>query len=249
MKYIFKAALALACITLVSTSCSRGDVHKMRTITVSGTGKVYVTPDKATVDLTVITRDDDIKAAQKENAGTMKDVQAALLGIGILPEDIQTYDYGISQDSYWKDSEREFGKYNVSNRIRVTMPDVEQASNVIDVAIKNGATGVERLSLSYKDEAAAVKKARTLAIENARAIAEESCGAAGTRLGKVLVMEELSSGARSPYMVQAASNSISQTWDGEAPVYYDSGDASDATPISSGKKEIRVVMSIVYELR
>ncbi len=31
--------------------------------------------------------------------------------------------------------------------------------------------------------------------------------------------------------------------------YYDSGDASDATPISFGKKEIRVVMSIVYELR
>ncbi|MBQ3736473.1 MAG: SIMPL domain-containing protein [Candidatus Methanomethylophilaceae archaeon] len=140
-------------------------------------------------------------------------------------------------------------KFNVSNRIRVTMPDVEQASNVIDVAIKNGATGVDGLSLSYKDEAAAVKKARTLAIENARAIAEESCGAAGTRLGKVLVMEELSSGARPPYMALAASNSISQTWGGEAPVYYDSGDASDATPISSGKKEIRVVMSIVYELR
>ena len=239
--YISKAFLALAFATLVSTSCSQGDIHKMRTITVSGTGKVYVTPDKATVDLTVITRDDDIKLAQKENAGTMKGVQAALLGIGILPEDIQTYDYGISQDSYWKDSEREFGKYNVSNRIRVTMPDVEQASDVIDVAIKNGATGVDGLSLSYKDEAAAVKKAR--------AIAEESCGAAGTRLGKVLVMEELSSGARPPYMALAASNSISQTWGGEAPVYYDSGDASDATPISSGKKEIRVVMSIVYELR
>ncbi|MBQ9538488.1 MAG: SIMPL domain-containing protein [Treponema sp.] len=245
MEKSLKSIFAAAAFVLALSSCTQNDVHKMRTISVSGTGKVFVTPDKASVNFSVITRDSDIKLAQEENASAMRRIQDALSSQGIPAGDIQTSDYGITQESYWKDGEQFYGKYCVTNRIKVTVKDVEKASDVIDVAVRNGATGVDGLSLSYEDEAQAVKRARTLAIENARAIAEESVSAAGTRLGKVLVMEE-KKGYRG-IAIPSVSNYVSQTWTDDDVVYSDV--AGGEVPISGGKKEISVVMNITYELR
>ncbi len=239
--FVLVAAVALS-------SCTQPDVHKMRTITVSGTGKVYVTPDKATVNLAVITRNIDIKTAQEENAATMTRVLAAISAMGISSEEIQTYDYGITQETYWKNDERVYGKYNVTNRIKVNVPDVEKASGIIDVAIKNGATGIDSLSFSYEDEAKAVKRARELAIENAKAIAQESVATAGAKLGKVLVMEERL-GGRPYYMSQLASNSISQTWNDTAYAVGATGIEGPTPPLSTGKKEISVIVDMMYQLK
>ncbi|MBO7639031.1 MAG: SIMPL domain-containing protein [Treponema sp.] len=245
MKNIIKSILITAVLALSLSSCGQGDVHNKRTITVRGKGNVYVTQDKATVNLSVVTRNDDIKSAQTENAETMKRVLSAISSEGISSEDIQTYDYGISQDYHWNGDEKIYGEYKVSNRIKVTVSDVEKAGGIIDVAIQNGATGVDSLSFIYEDEPAAVKRARALAIENAKAIARESVEAAGAKLGKVLVMEE-QSGNLPSYMSRLTSNSISQTWDG-VPVYNDIDVSS--TPFSTGKKEISVIMNIMYELK
>lgn len=245
MKRFVKSILIAAVLALALSSCGQSDVHNMRTITVSGKGNVYVTPDRSTVNLSVITRNADIKSAQTENAETMKRVLSAISSAGISSEDIQTYDYGISQDYHWKDDEKVYGEYKVSNRIKVTVADVEKAGGIIDVAIQNGATGVDSLSFNYEDEPAAVKRARALAIENAKAIARESVETAGAKLGKVLIMEE-QSGNLPSYMSRITSNSLSQTWGGAA-VYSDMADSS--TPFSTGKKEISVIMNIMYELK
>ena len=245
MKSIFKPMLTVA-FALTLFSCSQPDIHKMRTITVSGTGKVYVTPDKATVNLAVITRNDDINAAQEENAATMTSVLASVSALGIANEDIQTYDYGIEQETRWKDGDVIYGKYKVTNRIKVSVADIEKASEIISAAVKSGATGVDSLSFSYEDEAKAVKRARELAIENAKAIAEESTATAGARLGKVLVMEERQ-GGRPSYMSQIASNSLTQSWEGGVPVYSDM--AGGAPPLSTGKKEISVIVDMMFELK
>lgn len=245
MKRFVKSILIAAVLALALSSCGQSDVHNMRTITVSGKGNVYVTPDRSTVNLSVITRNADIKSAQTENAETMKRVLSAISSAGISSEDVQTYDYGISQDYHWKDDEKVYGEYKVSNRIKVTVSDVEKAGGIIDVAIQNGATGVDSLSFNYEDEPAAVKRARALAIENAKAIARESVETAGAKLGKVLIMEE-QSGNLPSYMSRITSNSLSQTWGGAA-VYSDMADSS--TPFSTGKKEISVIMNIMYELK
>ena len=245
MKNTIKSILITAVLVMALSSCGQSDVHNMRTITVSGKGNVYVTPDRSTVNLSVITRNADIKSAQTENAETMKRVLSAISSAGISSEDIQTYDYGISQDYHWKDDEKVYGEYKVSNRIKVTVADVEKAGGIIDVAIQNGATGVDSLSFNYEDEPAAVKRARALAIENAKAIARESVETAGAKLGKVLIMEE-QSGNLPSYMSRITSNSLSQTWGGAA-VYSDMADSS--TPFSTGKKEISVIVNIMYELR
>ena len=176
----------------------------------------------------------------------MKRVLDAISSAGISGEDIQTYDYGISQDTHWKDGSMIYGDYIVTNRIKVTVPDVEKASGVIDVAVENGATGVDSLSFNYDEEVKAVKRARTLAIENAKAIAEESVETAGAKLGKVLVMEERT-GGRPSYMSQIASNSITQTW--ESGVVYADNMSDGSTPLSTGKKEISVIVDIIYELK
>ena len=119
------------------------------------------------------------------------------------------------------------------------------------ITVRNGATGVDSLSFKYEDEAKAVKCARTLAIENARAIAEESVQAAGATLGKVLIMQERNGSAM--LRQNFASNSLSQSWNGGAIMYEawaaeeDAGGA--ATPLSTGRKEITVVMDMLYELK
>ena len=240
-----KSALVFAALSMLAfLSCSQKDVNKMRSIAVSGTGKVIVTPDKATVKLAVITRKSDIKEAQEENAKAMKKIQDALLAKGVTAENLQTYDYEISQESHWKNDERVYGLYCVTNRIKVTVQDIEKAGDIIDLGIRNGATCVDGISFSYEDEVKAIKRARTLAIENARAIAEESVSVAGTKLGKVLTMKEQRNNGYGTAL--SSSNYMTQTWLPDTP-YDDAAGAS--TPISSGKKEISIVMDITYELK
>ncbi|MBQ1714346.1 MAG: hypothetical protein II030_08125, partial [Treponema sp.] len=67
---------------------------------------------------------------------------------------------------------------------------------------------------------------------------------AGTKLGKVLTMKEQRNNGYGTAL--SSSNYMTQTWLPDTP-YDDAAGAS--TPISSGKKEISIVMDITYELK
>src|SRR5512147_2099639 len=88
----------------MATSPTDGNNPAEHTISVSGTGKVVLTPDVADVSLGVTVQKDKASAARDEAARIMQAVIAALHGLGIADADVKTtqlyvspmYNYGNS---------------------------------------------------------------------------------------------------------------------------------------------------------
>ncbi|NOR60193.1 MAG: DUF541 domain-containing protein [Methanosarcinales archaeon] len=186
IKKIYASMLGLAILVIVASTASAyfvypsstgtvstagGDEIQINTINVAGTGTVTVSPDKAVVYLGVQTQSADATAAQQENAEKMDRIIAALKDAGIPEDDMETSGYSMypmrSHEALRSDKpvEPTITSYVVSNRLMVTVTDVEKVGDIIDTAVNAGANEVQSVSFTLSDDAR--QDARAQALKNA----------------------------------------------------------------------------------
>ena len=204
------------------------------TISVSGTGKVVLSPDIADLRLGVSANAGTVKAARESAAVRMTAVIAALKGLGIAGKDIQTttlslqptYDYSGSTNP------PRITGYVLSNAVAVTVRDLAKVGDAIDDSLAAGANSLDSVTFRVSDQAAAEGQARTAAMTEAKAKAQTLASAAGVSISGVASIAEAV--APVPY-----------------PVYYgaQAGSAAGkdvATPVQPGTNEITVTITVVY---
>lgn len=203
------------------------------TISVSGTGRVVLTPDTADLRLGVNVTAATVKAARADAATRMTAVIAALKKLGIADRDIQTssvslqptYDYSAGTNP------PRLTGYQFTNGLAVTIRDFDKVGDAIDNALAAGATTLDSVSFRVADETGAANQARQSAMAEAKTKAQTLATAAGVSIMGVASISETV--APIPY-----------------PVYYGaaaSGAVKDvATPIQAGTSEISVTVSVVY---
>jgi uncharacterized protein len=203
------------------------------TISVTGTGKVTLSPDIADLRLGVNVSATTVKAARASAAASMTAVIAALKGLGIADKDIQTswvslqptYDYQAGANP-----PRVTG-YQFSNSISVTIRDLDKVGDTIDGSLAAGATSLDGISFRVEDEAGAEAQAREAAMAEAKAKAQTLASAAGVSIAGVASISE--NVAPTPY-----------------PVYYGAAapDAGKAvqTPVQPGSTDVTVTIAVVY---
>jgi hypothetical protein len=198
------------------------------TISVSGTGKVVLTPDVADVTLGVTVQRDKVGAARDEAARIMQAVIAALHGLGIADADIKTTQLYVSPIYDYSGAQRITG-YQMSNVISVHVRDLAKLADVIDQSVSAGATDVQGVAFDVADRAAAEQDARTAAVRDARARADTLAAAAGVTITGVASISETTS---TPW-----------PWPGR-------GLAEDAsgvpTPIQPGTAELTINVAVVF---
>jgi uncharacterized protein YggE len=204
------------------------------TISVSGTGRIVLSPDTADLRLGVSATAKTVKAARSAAATSMTAVIASLKKLGIADKDIQTttlslqpvYDY-----SYNTNPPRLTG-YQLSNAIAVTVRDLDKLGDAIDDALAAGATSLDGVSFRVDDQAAAEQQARQAAMDEAKAKAKTLADAAGISISGVASISETVSPV--PY-----------------PVYYGFNAAGAPgkdvqTPVAPGSTEVSVTVAVVY---
>ena len=179
------------------------------TISVQGEGEVFAVPDIATFSVTIQEEKDDVQAAQETATAKANDIILYLKGEGIEDRDIKTADYSVYPQYDWvQDSTREgvytpgrqvLRGYQVSQTISVKVRDTEKAGGLLSGVGSRGASNVSGLSFTIDDEDALKADARKMAIEDARAKAEELAGQLGVRLVRITGFYEDSSGYPMPY--------------------------------------------------
>jgi uncharacterized protein YggE len=203
------------------------------TITVSGTGKVTVSPDIADLRLGVSVTKPTVKAARAQAADSMTKVIAALKRLGIADADIKTTNLSL-QPVYTYPSNGGTPKltgYMLSNTVAVTIRDLDKIGDAIDDGLAAGATTMDGVSFRVEDPAAAEQRAREEAMTQARKKADTLASGAGVRITGVQSISETS--APIPYPVP---------YYGEA-----AGAARDvSTPVQTGTNEISVSVAVVY---
>lgn len=212
----------------------------VRTISVSGTGRVNVDPDTSDVTLGVETSNASLEAAQTEVTENLASVTSVLTDAGVAADDIVTSSYNIYPvPEYDRDGNYEgVSGYQVSATLTVTIRDITQVGVILDSAVEGGATGVFGVSFYVADPSGPASEARSLAVEDARAKADEYATASGVLITGVYSIVETS-----------APEPAAREQDFEVGTA-DAAAASEPrpVPISPGQSEIRVDVEIVFEI-
>ena len=198
------AALAVGLIAgpvLASVTAPRGyaplaagaasDTTPEHTIAVTGSGKVTVTPDMATIQLGVAIQKPSAKAAREAAAAAMTKIVAALKALGIADKDIATAMVSLGPVyNYPNNASPVITGYQLSNAVTVKVRDLAKLSDVLDNAVAAGATTVDGVSFDVTDRSAAESQARDAAVKDAKAKADTYAKGLGVTITGVASVTE-----------------------------------------------------------
>lgn len=198
------------------------------TITSTATGTVEGTPDTVVVTLGVESRARSAEEALARNAERATRVIEALQGAGVPRSAIQTTQLSVSPTFT---DEGHIDGYSVSNLVTAKSHDAANAGKMIDAAAAQAGDDirVQGVTLSIEDDSELMDRARTDAVKQARAQAEQLADAAGVSLG--------------------APRSITEQRASSDPRFFAADAAAlRATPIEPGTQALTVDVKVVYEI-
>jgi uncharacterized protein YggE len=231
-------AAALAGPAVGAAQAQSDDQDTVRSISVNGVGRVKAEPDVADISLGVTKQGEDAQSASAEAATSMDAVITALLAAGIAEEDIQTSSISLNPIYNWDNNPPTIEGWEASNLVNVTVRDITAVGDVVDASTAAGATNVNGITFRVDDPTAAEADARSAAVADAKAKADQLAADAGVTIVGVISISE--SGAQPPM-----------------PLYYQSdtmamGAASAEmakTPVLPGQVELSITVFVQYEIQ
>lgn len=209
----------------------------MENVTVTGTGRSSVVPDRFSFTVGVQTVATTVDAAVRENNSRTAAVIAALKKEGATDKDIQTSNFAI-----WPQQNYEEGKpprilgYQVSNSVIVRSTKIADAGRLLGVAVNAGVNTASGLNFEVTDPARGRDQGLRSAFDDARAKATLLAQAAGRTLGRALVISEGSGQPVPPPYPMARAMAMEAKAVGDVPV-------------EAGVQETSYNVTVSFELR
>lgn len=244
-------AVFLGVQTLTSLKNLRDTSPSYNTINVSGEGEVFAVPDIATFSFTVSADAKTVSAAQEDVTEKMDAILGALKDAGIEEKDIKTTDYSVyprysyTQPScgpnYCPPGNQVLEGYTASHNVTVKVRKTDEAGKILSLAGEKGATGLSSISFTIDDPEKLTQEAREMAIKNARDKAKTLSRELDVRLVRVVSFSDSSEGGgiMPMYREGVAMGSAGK----------DIAVAQSAPSLPTGENKIKVIVTIVYEIR
>jgi len=236
-RFLFATLLLAATAGLAQPVPAPPAPGPMETVTVSGTGRAIVTPDRFTFTVGVQTVAATVDDAVSENNRKVAAVIAALKKAGAQDKDIQTSQFTIyPQQDYQQGKLPRILGYQVSNSINVRSEKVGDAGRLLGVAVAAGVNNSSGINFEVSDPARGRDQGLKAAFDDARAKAALLAQAAGRTLGRAISISEGVRHEQPPMPMQ-------RTMAMEARV------ASADVPVESGTQEVGYMVTVTFELR
>ncbi|HEU0105021.1 MAG TPA: SIMPL domain-containing protein [Vicinamibacteria bacterium] len=208
-----------------------------QTVSVTGVGRVNLTPDRASFTVGVQTVAPSLGAATQENAARMTAIVAALHKAGATDRELRTTGLSIyPQQTAQEGKPPRVVGYQVSNNVTVTRDDVATVGRLLEAAVQAGANTVSGVSFSVSDPARGRDTGLQAAFAEAKAKADLLARAAGRSIGRALAITEGGAAMPPVPMPMYRHAEMAQA-------------ASFAAPVESGAEEIAFTVSVVFELQ
>lgn len=209
-------------------------------IWVSGQGKITVTPDLAILSLGVSSQMTTVAEAQSQASTAMDKVISTLTGNGIDKKDIQTQSFNIQQVTRWDDKgqqETVIG-YRVSNMVIAKIRALDKVGAIIDATVAAGGDliRISGVGFSVEQPEQYYTQVRELAMNDAKAKADQIAKLAGVTLGKPSYVSENS---YTPYQTPVMYKSLDSA----------GGAAAPTTSISPGETDITMSVQVTYDIQ
>ena len=234
------AALAISALAVPAAAhASQVEIaHHGPVIELSVFESVAAEPDIVTIGAGVSTEARSAVEAMRLNSVEMQKVIDQILALGVEEKDIQTTGINLNaRYDYDRDTQRNvFRGYEVSNRVSVTLRDIDETGAVLDALVVAGATDLNGPTFGVEDDQAAKDIARTRAVVRADQRERAYAALYGFNEVKILsVSEDIRGRGPMPEMAMRA-------------VAADSVPAAPPPPVQPGQISTGVSITIRYEM-
>jgi uncharacterized protein YggE len=182
--------LGVVLLLLSSVASLAQEKQVIPLVKVHGEATVSVAPDQAQFDIGVVTQAPTAKAAADQNA-TQSATLVKQLTASFPSAVINTINYSVNPNyRYPQNSAPVISGYTANNTVRILLNDLSRVQTVMDIAIKSGASSINRLQFSLQNENAARAKALGEAATQAKVEAEALASSLKLKLTRLLAVEE-----------------------------------------------------------
>jgi uncharacterized protein len=232
MKILFAALLACA----VSQVNAQQITSPLSSIRVTADATVSAKPERAQIDIGVLTQEKQSQNAATQNAKQIESVLAALHKLLGADADIKTVNYTLSPDYQYRPigGKASVSSYTAMNVVRITVDDLEKVGSVIDTATQAGANHVESVRFTVRDPQMLHSEAIREAALKARANADALASALNLKITRTLTVEEIGEPSAAPPDIPMMD---SRDGPGAAP-----------TPIQSGSFVVTATVALTVEV-
>ncbi|MGA3292142.1 MAG: SIMPL domain-containing protein [Candidatus Microgenomates bacterium] len=207
-------------------------------LVVQGTGKSFVAPDIAKVDLGIQETGGDLKTVENSVNTKSQNLVTQIEKLGIAESDIQTILYNVYPQYDYTAPTQEITGYQVSTEYEVTVRDFTKINDLLSTSTSAGANTIGSVTFDLSDNLKNQKlqEARDEAVTEAKTKATGLAKAAGITLGNIINVSEETPSNVTPLMLPASGGGVTE---------------KTVTPpsIQSGTTEIDVTVSLSYEIR
>jgi uncharacterized protein len=226
--------LAVCFSCLAATGQTAEPTLTSPTIAVEAEGQVTAVPDLALLNLEVETKAPQAEAASQENSRRSDGLLKALKQ-GFPEDQVKTLGYRLSPVYAAKDksSPPEIKGYQAVHRFQVKVKGPARLGAIIDLALKNGASGVSGPVWAHSRQEDLQREAAVAALERARHLAEVLAQAQGLKIKGV---EKISTGLQY-HPLRGAGEAMRLS----AP--------APPTAIEVGEEEIKASVQVVFQLQ
>jgi uncharacterized protein YggE len=207
-------AIVLSLATAWPAAAQEPVPPQVPTIVTVGEAVVRRAPDRAFVTVNVETRDKNPRDAQKQNAEAMTAVQQRLAQVRVPKDAIRTTGYDLEQQVDFVEGRRVPRDFVARNGIEVRVDDTTRVGDILDAAVRSGATSVSGIRFDLQDRDGAEREALRLAVADARARADAAASGAGRTVDRILRIEDTREGVvppPRPMMAMAKTADAAQT--------------------------------------
>jgi uncharacterized protein len=231
----FLMLVLVSTLLMSNANAETHDNQPPRSIHVNGTGKVSVKPDKADLTLSVEVQAKTAEAARNQAAVAMEALINAIKNADVADKDIQTRSVSL-YPTYSPDTANKIIGYQLSNQVAVCIRDINNASDIIDSAVRAGgnSTRVQGINFGVDNPESALRDAREKAYANAKMKAEQYAKLAGVSLSSPLHISEGSDMPATPMPY------------GEVRMMKSAMADSASTPVQVGEQEVSVTVDVMF---
>ncbi len=207
-------------------------------ISVTGTGRVKLSPDRVRFNVGVETTASTPSEALAQNNRNIEKVIAALKKAGAKSDEIQTSNFSIyPQFEYVENRRPRIIGYQVVNNVTVIRESTADAGKLLQAAVDAGVNQASGLTFFVADETRARQEGLRKAFADAKAKAETLASAAGRSVGRAVAITEGSGQAPIyPPMAYAAKAMVAESRD-------------SSVPVEQGSQELAFTVSVIFEMR
>jgi hypothetical protein len=197
--------------------------------------------DSAEISIAVVTDGGDLEQASSENASKTTGVIREIKGLNIKNLKLKTSNYRVTPQKDHKARPPKIKGYEVHNAIDVTLEGFEpdhlssHVSKIVGKALESGANSIHHIQFYIKNKEPLEKEALTQATQEAMDRARTLAQAAGVKLKRIVSLS--THPIHMPPSPQIFGAGVMKA---EA--------AAVAPPIEIGESQVRVTVSVAYEI-